>query len=270
MPAVEIIRPGETVELDPAEAAFAHGYGLFETMRIKASKLYFWEAHWRRLSASSEALGISLDVDPNFVLSAIRSLVAEEDPDGCLTLKLSVLKEGSSVRLLVYLRPAIARPKDVGLLLDEVSPINERALLAGHKTHNYMENRLLVDRAKAADCYDVLRLNTCGYVTEGAVSNLFWEADGVLHTPAARTGLLPGVIRAALLEAVDVREGLFTRSHLLGADVIYLTNSSIGIKQVDWVTNRGKKTRFCPESATFSGRLASALERASQSVARSL
>jgi branched-subunit amino acid aminotransferase/4-amino-4-deoxychorismate lyase len=270
MSAVEIIRPGETVELDPAEAAFAHGYGLFETMRIKASKLYFWEAHWRRLSASSEALGISLDVDPNFVLSAIRSLVAEEDPDGCLTLKLSVLKEGSSVRLLVYLRPAIARPKDVGLLLDEVSPINERALLAGHKTHNYMENRLLVDRAKAADCYDVLRLNTCGYVTEGAVSNLFWEAGGVLHTPAALTGLLPGVIRAALLEALDIREGLFTRSDFLGAEVIYLTNSSIGIKQVEWVMEKGKKTPFWPEDATLSGRLVSALERASRSLALSL
>ena len=246
MTAVEIIRPREAVGLDPVGAAFAHGYGLFETMRVEASKLYFWEAHWRRLSESSQALGIPLKVDPDAVLSAVRSLVAGENPTGSLTLKLSVLKEGSSVRLLVYLRPAIARPESVGLLLDEVSPINERALLAGHKTHNYMENRLLVDRAKAADCYDVLRLNTCGYVTEGAVSNLFWEADGVLYTPAARTGLLPGVIRAALLEALDVREGLFTRSDLLRADVIYLTNSSIGIKQVEWVSEKGKKKRLLP------------------------
>ena len=270
MTAVEIIRPGETASLDPAGAAFAHGYGLFETIRVEALKLYFWEAHWHRLSASSEALGIPLEVDPDAVLSAVRSLVAEEDPTGCLTLKLSVLKEGASARLFVYLRPAMVRPEEVVLLLDEVSPVNERALLAGHKTHNYMENRLLMDQAKAAGCYDVLRLNTSGYVAEGAISNLFWESGGVLYTPAQRAGLLPGVIRSVLLEALYVREGLFTRSDLLRADAIYLTNSSIGVKQVESVGKKGEKIPFCSKYATLSGRLASAFEQASQSASLTL
>ena len=264
MTRVEIIHPGETVALDPVEAVLAHGYGLFETMRIEASKLYFWEAHWRRLTASSRALDISLDVDQDTVLAAIRRLVADTDPSGCLTLKLSVLKESGASRILVYLRPMMKRPDSVGLLLDDVSRINERALLAGHKTHNYMENRLLMDRAKGAGCYDVLRLNSQGHVAEGAISNLFWESAGGLYTPAERTGLLPGVIRSVLLDALSIREGLLTRSDLLRADAIYLTNSSLGVKQVGWVLEKGQKTSFSPGRAVLSGQLVSALEQAAR------
>ncbi|MFP4259660.1 MAG: aminotransferase class IV [Opitutales bacterium] len=264
MTRVEIIRPGETVALDPAEAAFAHGYGLFETMRIEASKLYFWEAHWRRLSASSRALDISLDIDEDSVLSAIRQLVADADPAGCHTLKLSVLKAGAAARILVYLRPIMNRPDSVGLLLDDVSRINERTLSAGHKTHNYMENRLLMERAKGAGCYDVLRLNSCGHIAEGAISNLFWETDGRLYTPAEETGLLPGVIRSVLIDALDVREGLFGRSDLLCADAIYLTNSSLGVKRVEWVLEKGRKISFSEGSAMLYGQLVSTLEQAAQ------
>ncbi len=65
-----------------------------------------------------------------------------------------------------------------------------------------------------------------GYVTEGAIWSVFVERDGQLLTPPLSRGLLPGVLRAELLEqgkAVeadihidDLDSGLFLGNSLRG------------------------------------------------------
>src|SRR5690606_4628563 len=61
-------------------------------------------------------------------------------------------------------------------------------------------------------------------------SNVFWVKDGVLHTPAAETGLLEGITREYVLEQAVKRglvtqQGLYTWEELLGADEVFVTNS---------------------------------------------
>lgn len=232
---IEIIQPGALLGADPVGASFAHGFGLFETMRVEAGFLYFWEAHWERLCDSAGALGIPLPAGPDAVLAAIGELVAAVDPVGTLTIKVSLLRESKSARMVVYSRPTTPRPDRVGLLCDDLSPINEQSLLSGHKTHNYMENRLLMDRAREQSCYDVIRLNRRGEVAEGAFSNLIWAREGQLYTPSRATGLLPGIVREALLQRLPIVEGAFPMDHLLRADAVFLTNSTCGVLPVDWL-----------------------------------
>jgi para-aminobenzoate synthetase/4-amino-4-deoxychorismate lyase len=53
-----------------------------------------------------------------------------------------------------------------------------------------------------------------GHITEGSFTNLFVERGGVLLTPPLSAGLLPGVLRADLIESGRAVEAPLTRTDL--------------------------------------------------------
>ncbi|PXA02979.1 aminotransferase class IV [Coraliomargarita sinensis] len=239
MSAIKIIFPGELLALNPESSLFAHGFGLFETIRLRAGYLELWDGHWQRLTSSARELGIACPYDNADVLQAVRRLAAKLPIDSIV--KLSLFKEGQGAKLAVYSRPVNPPPESVGLVMEGASPINEYSPLAGHKTHNYLENLLVLEAAREAGCFDCLRLNTKGEIAEGAISNLFFLRDGRLHTPSRQSGLLPGVVRQELVQGLDVQEGSYQLSDLRSADAVFLTNSSIGLQPVDWLLSRGEQ-----------------------------
>jgi para-aminobenzoate synthetase/4-amino-4-deoxychorismate lyase len=67
-----------------------------------------------------------------------------------------------------------------------------------------------------------------GLVTEGSFTNVFVRGeDGVLLTPPARLGLLPGVLREYLIEKGEAREAELTLDHL--GDGFQLGNAVRGL-----------------------------------------
>ncbi|MFD2783058.1 aminotransferase class IV [Novosphingobium pokkalii] len=66
-----------------------------------------------------------------------------------------------------------------------------------------------------------------GLLTEGCFTTLFVERDGVLVTPRAELGLLPGVLRAQLLEEGRAVEGEVRLEDL--ADGFFLGNAVRGL-----------------------------------------
>jgi para-aminobenzoate synthetase/4-amino-4-deoxychorismate lyase len=78
---------------------------------------------------------------------------------------------------------------------------------------------------KKPDCADVIFLNERGEVTEGANNNIVIRKDGILLTPPVACGLLPGTLRAQLLETGEVTEGVIMPADVEQADEIYLINS---------------------------------------------
>ena len=240
MSEIIILQSGDAAALNPNQSGFAHGFGIFETIKLSQGRLCFWEAHWQRFYDSAVDLGLPLDHTPEAALAAIRELVqAEGLRDG--TVKISLLKEGTGARCYVYARPAMAPTTSVRLQLTTKHPLNEHSCLAGHKTHNYMENMLLLESARAEGFADVLRVNTAGVLAETTVANLFFIKQGRLCTPALSTGILPGVIRAEVIQVADslgvpVEEGSYTPAVLQAAEAVFLTNSSVGIRLMDTIS----------------------------------
>ena len=76
---------------------------------------------------------------------------------------------------------------------------------------------------------EVIFLNTKGQLCEGSFNSLFIEADGLLFTPPLTAGLLPGILRAELIEAGRAIEKTLTIDDLISADKIYLGNSLRGL-----------------------------------------
>ena len=107
MSEIIILQSGDAAALNPNRSGFAHGFGIFETIKLSQGRLCFWEAHWQRFYDSTVDLGLPLDHTSEGALVAIRELVqADGLRDG--TVKLSLRKEGAGAGCYVYTRPAMA------------------------------------------------------------------------------------------------------------------------------------------------------------------
>ena len=66
-----------------------------------------------------------------------------------------------------------------------------------------------------------------GLVTEGSFTNIFVERDGILLTPPASLGLLPGILREYLIQRPSARGGIDARRPV--ADGFQIGNAVRGL-----------------------------------------
>jgi len=93
-------------------------------------------------------------------------------------------------------------------------------------------NRTLYDRARAnmpEGLDERLFANERGHICEGTISNLFVDLGEGLLTPPLSDGLLPGILRAELLETGKAREAHLTPNDLAKARAIHMGNSLRGL-----------------------------------------
>jgi branched-subunit amino acid aminotransferase/4-amino-4-deoxychorismate lyase len=231
------ISTGDSVRLEPSDGGFAYGEGLFETLKLHDGKLFLWKDHWARLRASAESLGFGHLPDEAATLGVLRDLLREEKRTEGIV-KLSLVRQTEGTVLYLYCRQSLGvMPEQVHLQLESKSRINPHSLLAGHKSHNYMEAMTLWRRAQAEGFYDSLRLDTGGALAETCLSNLFFLKDKLLCTPSKESGILPGVVRSRVLEVarnhnIKTEEGCYFPEDLQSADAVFLTNSIAGVVPV--------------------------------------
>ncbi|WP_255835613.1 aminodeoxychorismate synthase component I [Kordiimonas sp. SCSIO 12603] len=101
-----------------------------------------------------------------------------------------------------------------------------------HKTTNRSLYNEEFKRAIADGYLDVLFINQHGFITEGAISNIFAEIDGNLYTPPLSDGVLPGIHRASMLENNLAIVRSLTLSDLQKAEALYIGNAVRGLRKV--------------------------------------
>ena len=202
-------------------------FDLIETMRFDAETgIALLERHLARLKASAEALGFTFD---------------RHEARNELQAATFRLRESAKVRLLLARSGALAigvaplpeTPSlaQVAIVRHQVAPDDFRL---AHKT----SRRGFYDRARAASgAFEVLFADAEGYLTEGSFTSLFVERGGVLVTPPLARGLLPGVLRAELLDTGRAVEGDLTPADL--GHGFFLGNAVRGLVAAVTVANQG-------------------------------
>ncbi len=106
------------------------------------------------------------------------------------------------------------------------SPVMRSNRFLYHKT----TNRQTYDTAEREHpgCDDVILWNEDGEITESCTANVVILKDGKYTTPPVTSGLLPGTMRAQLIEQEIITEQIIMRDDLPGAEKIYLINSVRG------------------------------------------
>jgi para-aminobenzoate synthetase/4-amino-4-deoxychorismate lyase len=114
------------------------------------------------------------------------------------------------------------------------APVDSRDPLLYHKTdHRPLYQQALRDHP---EWDEAIFVNERGEVTEGSYHTLVVRLGGRLLTPLLSCGLLPGVLRAELLEQGEVTEALLTPDQLATAQEIWLVNSVRGWRRAALVT----------------------------------
>jgi len=87
-------------------------------------------------------------------------------------------------------------------------------------------------QATELQLFEILFTNINNEVTEGSITNIFIENDGIIFTPPLGCGLLNGTLRRFLLDNDFVQEKVLSRQDVDTADAVYVGNSIRGLVQV--------------------------------------
>jgi len=231
--------------------------GCFETMRAYSGTIFGLDAHLDRLATTAARLEIPYAAHiGESVAQAVRAL-REARADAVVRLTLTrgtgtglapaggALATPPTVILLADRLPAVpAHMADHGLRVS-IAPgrRNEHAPTAGLKTLSYTDAVLALMTARARGADDALFRDTAGHLSEATASNLFLVIRGVVHTPPASCGILPGITRRAVLDIltgldIPVEEAPIPAAAIAAADEIFLTSSLREIAPVTAVEGR--------------------------------
>ncbi|QGG47062.1 aminotransferase class IV [Heliorestis convoluta] len=255
-----LYKPALEARVSIYDHGFLYGDGLFETMRAYNGRVFALTAHLQRLYRGLACLGFSIEQFPYTMpqlAEAIEKTVAlnslteayvritvtrGEGPPGLdpeLCFKPNVVIIARPVRAL----PPAERPQGIRAVTVSVRKPSPASLDPALKSLNYLPNIMATMAARAAGAEEGILLNEQGFVAEGAVSNIFWISQNKIYTPSLDTGILPGITRETVLEVINdmglqVKEGLFTISHLYSAQEVFFTNSGKELLPVGFIDGR--------------------------------
>lgn len=222
----------------------AYGDGLFETMRVHAGRVHWWDRHWSRLARGAIRLGIA-PPDAAYVRTEAEDVVRGQG-EGVLKLILSrgaggrgyaPSAEGESEWQL-SLHPLPDRPSPQGLALRWCDTrLASQPLLAGLKHCNRLEQVLARGEwrqpgARDADADEGLMCDGDGNVVSAVAANLFALREGRWQTPLVDRCGVAGICRGWALQALDAVETRLARTDLATADAVFLCNAVRGILPV--------------------------------------
>lgn len=202
------------------------GFSLFETLyATRETGVRHLDRHLARLQGSAAELHFMFPRAR--IEQALRAQCAQCPPQVAMRLKLVLHKRGDFELQAAPLDPLPAGP--VRLLLAE-QPVEDACGLLRYKTTLRSAYDRAVVHAQACGAFDMLFVDREGYLTEGARSNLFVQLEGQWFTPPLSGAVLPGTMRAVLLEDAHwaAQEHRLRPSDLLRAQRIVVTNALRG------------------------------------------
>ncbi len=261
----------ESFSITSANRSFRYGDGLFESIRITDYRPHFLKEHLARLLASMKILKMNLNpvLDETFLESAILELAKKNN-----------IGADGRVRLTIYRNDGgfYAPDTNATSFLLEVASFDEKDYtlnLKGYTVDLYTEfkkqqNQLSTIKsanslvyvmasihAKTNGLEECILLNDKHFIIEAISSNIFAVKNGVLYTPPVSDGCVDGIMRKKIIEVaqnnrIAVHEISIMQNVLLGADELFLTNATKGIR---WVVAYKQKRYFNNTSKKFTEKL---------------
>lgn len=107
------------------------------------------------------------------------------------------------------------------------------------KSGNYLGNMLAKRDVEQNGAFEPIFVNRDGFITEGALRNIFFIRDNILVTPGLELGVLPGVMRDTILEiavsvGIETHETAIEFTELPTFQEAFISSTGIGILPVVW------------------------------------
>jgi len=235
------LRPAAEAVVPLDDLAFAYGFGVYETLKVRQGVLYFPERHEERLWHSARALGLEHPFGPGDFQRFLTDLVAaNQTHDANLKALLIGGPTRNDARLsILQLAPLFPDRKGYTQGGRAITWAGERVYPQA-KSLNMLVSYLAYREARAQDAYDALLVNRHGQITEGTRTN-FFVTDGVGLACAPAETVLEGVTQLTLREVIrdlgiPLEERPLARADLTQWKGAFLTSTStkvLPLRQID-------------------------------------
>ncbi len=233
-----------------------YGSGVFEGIRCyetpRGSAVFRLDAHMRRLVDSAKVYRMEYRYDQTALEAATLETIRANGLSACYirpiiyrgydALGINPFPCPVEGAILVWEWGAYlgndAHEKGVDVCVSSWNRIAPNTFPALAKTTANYANAQLIKMEAMADGYsEGVALDVSGHVSEGSGQNLFVVRNGVLFTPHASDGILPGITRDTIITLArelgyEVREAHIQREALYIADELFLVGTAVEVTPV--------------------------------------
>jgi para-aminobenzoate synthetase/4-amino-4-deoxychorismate lyase len=209
------------------------GLSLFETMRATREGVPLLERHLARLEHSARAFGFPFDRAA--LAGEVARVCAALPPQGDHRMRLALTRSGEASITAAPLLPLPAT-WDAPARLIVASQTREAAHnLPSHKTSLRAAYDAAWQAAEREGAFDAVFFNGDGTLAEGGRTTVLVKLDGAWWTPPLSAGVLPGVMRAVLLDdatpwlGAPLHERVLTRADVARAEAVAVCNALRGV-----------------------------------------
>ena len=182
-------------------------FDLIETMGFDPSEgIIELDRHLDRMRNSAKDLGFNFD--RHAARNELQAATFGRKMKAMVRLLLS--RSGSMAIQLKPYQDTVERPVTVALQPLPVDPTDFRLR---YKT---TDRRFLDQARERGQAYETVFVDPDGQLTEGSRTSIFVERDGTLLTPPIGRGILPGILRAKLIDAGRAKEADLKPADLSG------------------------------------------------------
>jgi branched-chain amino acid aminotransferase len=263
--------PENEISISPNNRGLLYGDAVFETLRITAGRILFWEDHYLRLMASMRIMRMEIPMEftLEYLQEQILDTANETFPNApAIRARLTVFRnEGGlytpSNLSVSYLITASVLEAPFYLFKDnnyEVELFKDHylnsGLLSTVKSNNKIIHVLGGIYASENGFENCLLLNEHKMIVEALNGNLFLVFGKTIKTPPITDGCLRGIIRKQLLEMskhlpdYTFVEETISPFELQKADELFITNVISGIQPVTKYRKKVYKTEVTRDLIT--------------------
>jgi branched-chain amino acid aminotransferase len=243
------------ISLSADDRGLTLGDGIFETIAVVDGVALWRFEHLERMRHAASQLGLAFPEER--IEDAVDALTHKARGQHVLRLTLTrgeagrgLASAGKKPALIGSLRPFDAslrfRPAKLATSSVRRAP---HAPSARFKTTSYIDNIMAAREAQSQGADEALMLNAAGRLACCSIGNIFLVTGSVLATPSLSEGVLPGVMRAAVIglakaARIEVKEKQLRPRDIEGADAMFMTNSLRFLRPVTLCDDK----RFSPRS----------------------
>ena len=196
---MKVIVNGSLVPIEQSQISplgWLNGGGIFETIKTVSGKPWALSRHMRRAVNSSVKEGIVLPSEELVRDSITTLLEAENHATGLLRVSFDATGNWAAVHLAYE---EVKSAATVGIHPDPL-------VIQGVPVKSYPYNHRLeiLEQARLNGFDEALVTSSKGTICEGSVCNILFKIAGTWCTPPLSDGVLPGVMRALVIENFDV------------------------------------------------------------------
>ena len=230
-------------KISPLDRGFLFGDAIYEVIASYNNKPFKIEDHLDRLFINLKDIKISVNYSRQEVKNILESVIKKNDLSNQI-IYLQISRGHEDIRdhipgpspsptIFVCSFPLKNIPNAQTTSIKASLKKDFRWRKSNIKSTSLLANVMYKIQASEENFFEII-LQENGYITEGAVSNVFCVKNNEVKTPSLENNILPGITRSVIIDIVNkigikITESKISVEDFMNSDEIWITNTTKGI-----------------------------------------